>query len=180
MKQLKNTPETSEFTEETALAFFARYLDEQKWSYNRLADSSTLLSGFNGADALWDFNLIARQKSAGLFLLGVNSFIPNKVRPERRAACAELLTRINFELTLGSFAMNCDAGELCFRTSVLLPGADITSGIVEHLVGFHLATVDECLKSVLAVLYSDTTPAQALQAPEARTEPTAEPRIDLN
>ena len=180
MKQLKSTPETAEFTEETALAFFARYLDERKWPCNRLADGSTLLSGFNGAEALWDFNLTARQKSADLFLLGVNSFIPNKVRPERRAACAELLSRLNFELMLGCFEMNYDDGELRFRTSVLLPGANITSGIVEHLVGFNLSTVDECLKSVLAVLYSDATPEQALQAQLERGESKVEPRVDLN
>ena len=75
--------------------------------------------------------MVARAKSDGQFLLGVSSFIPNQARLDRRAACAELLTRINWELTMGCFEMNHADGEIRFRTSVMLPAADITDGIVK-------------------------------------------------
>ena len=180
MKKQTNQTAKTEFTEETGLAFFARHLDEQKWQYHRVGDGPTLVSGFNGEDALWDFNLCARQKGDGLFLLAVNSFIPNKARPERRAACTELLSRINLELSLGCFETNPDDGEIRFRTSIVLPAADITAGVVEQLLRSNLAIVNQRLRQIMAVLYSNTTPADALKPQDEKTEPKPEPRYELN
>jgi hypothetical protein len=180
MKKRTDKDQNTEFTEQTALAVFARLLDEQKWNYHRSGDRPTLYSDFSGDDALWDFNMCVSQKGDGLFLLGVNSFIPNKARPERRAACAELLSRINFELTLGCFGMNHEDGEIRFRTSVALPAADITPGIVEHLLRSNLAIVDVRLKQIMAVLYSNITPAEALKPREENPKSTPEPRFEMN
>jgi len=36
------------------------------------------------------------------------------------------------------------------------------------------------LQQILAVLYSNTTPEEALKPPEEKTEPTPERRFDLN
>ena len=80
MKKPLNKQDKTDFTEETALAFFARHLDEQKWKYQHSGDRPALLSSFNGDDAFWDFTMFARQTDVGLFLPGVNSFIPNKAR----------------------------------------------------------------------------------------------------
>ena len=55
---------------------------------------------------------------------------------------AELLTRINWELSLGCFEMNYADGEIRFRTSMILPGADITDAIAEH--GGERAVVAAC------------------------------------
>ena len=99
------------FTEEDALAFFARHLDGLKWKYHRTADRPTLFSGFSGSDVRWDFNVVAQDKGEGLFYLGVNSFIPNKAPVELRKKLAEMLTRINWELNLGCFEMNNADGE---------------------------------------------------------------------
>lgn len=180
MKKRLNQKAKTDFTEDAALSFFARHLDDQKWNYHRVAERPTLFSGFSGTDALWDFNMFARKKSDGLVLLGVNSFIPNKARPEQRAVCAELLSRINFELTLGCFEMNHQDGELRFRTSAVLPAGDITVGVVEHLIRSNLATVDERIGQIMAVLYGNMTPEEALKPIADKTQPAPEPRFDLN
>ena len=179
-KPMKKTKEQTELTEETALAFFARHLDGLKWQYHRSTGHPTLFCGFNGGDALWDFNMVSRAKGDGQFLLGVSSFIPNKARPERRAAVAELLTRINWELTMGCFEMNHADGEIRFRTSVMLPAADITDGIVKHLLGSNLAIVDERINQIMAVLYSSTSPEDAIKPKEAKADDNAQPRFDFN
>ena len=177
-----------EFTEDTALAFFARQLDGLKWQYHRSTGHPVLFCGFNGGEALWDFNMVARSKGDGDFLLGVNSFIPNKARPDRRAAVAELLTRINWELNLGCFEMNYADGEIRFRTNVMIPAADITDGIVEHLMRSNISIVDERIHQIMAVLYSDVTPEAALklsasdQQPGTSNQPPpdSQPRFDFN
>ena len=179
-KPMKKDRAQTQFTEEIALAFFARHLDGLKWKYHRYADCPVLFCGFNGGDVLWDFNMVARQKSDGDFLLAVSSFIPNKARPERRAAVAELLTRINWELSLGCFEMNYADGEIRFRTSMILPSADITDAIAEHLIRSNLCIVDERMAQIMAVLYSDVTPEDALKPKEEKPAAATEPRFDFN
>jgi len=158
MKKPMKKCKTAEFTEETTLAFFARHLDELKWNYHRYPDKPVLYSGFNGNHVQWDFSLYARQTDPCMFLLGVNSFIPNKTPEARRQACIELLTRINFELSLGCFELNLADGEIRFRTSAMVPGADITPGIVEQLLRSNLHIVDERYPQIMAVLYAGATP----------------------
>jgi hypothetical protein len=112
-----------------------------------------------------------------MFQLGVNSFIPNKALPPRRPAAMELLTRINFELALGCFEMNLVDGEIRFRTSAIIPGADITPGIVEHLVRSNLCIVEERFPQIMAVLYSGAPPANAMKPKESKPEPEVQPRF---
>ena len=168
------------FTEKTALAFFARHLDELKWKYHSNEDRPSLFSGFNGNNALWDFNMTVRETTPGMFQLGVNSFIPNKALPPRRRAAMELLTRINFELALGCFEMNLVDGEIRFRTSVAIPGPDITPGLVEHLLRSNICIVDERYPQIMAVLYAGVTPEEALIPKEEKPAAATGPRFDFN
>jgi len=124
--------------------------------------------------------MTVRQTSGGLFQLAVNSFIPNKALPPRRPAAMELLTRINFELALGCFEMNLADGEIRFRTSVAIPGADITPGLVEHLLRSNICIVDERYPQIMAVLYAGVTPEEALKPKEKKTKTPSEPRFDFN
>ena len=124
--------------------------------------------------------MVARQKSAGHFLLGVNSFIPNKAPVALRNKCAELLTRINYDLTLGCFEMDYADGEIRFRTSVMVPGADITPGIIEHLIRANLHIVEENYPQIMAVLYAGVSPEDALKPKAEINKPETGPRFDFN
>ena len=173
----------AEFTEQDALNFFARHLDELKWNFHQSKEHPILYSGFNGKDVLWDFSMIARAKSEGLFHLSVNSFIPSKAMPERRAAAAEIISRINWDLALGCFEMNHGDGEIRFRTTVAIEGSDITPSIISHLVHSNLCIVDERIGQILAVLYSNKSPLtvmkpKPLKPPKLKNQP--EPRFKLN
>ena len=177
-KPMKKATDQTAFTEETALAFFARHLDGLKWKYHRYPEKPVLYSGFNGDNVQWDFSLYARETSPGHFLLGVNSFIPNKTPADRRTAIMELLTRINFDLAVGCFELDLADGEIRFRTSMILPAADITPGIIEHLLRSNFSIVDERFPQITAVLYSGATPADALKPKDPESK--SQPRFDFN
>lgn len=177
-KNMKTTTDKPGLTEADALAFFARHLDGLNWKYNRSADRPALSSGFNGADVLWDFNMIARDRGEGLFHLSVNSFIPNKAPEASRQKIAETLTRINWELNLGCFEMNFADGEIRFRTGMTLPATDITDGVVEHLIRSNLCILDERISQIMAALYSDISPEDALK-PKPK-QPDNQTRFDFN
>ena len=179
-KPKKKETDHIEFTEETALAFFARHLDGLKWKYHRYPEKPVLYSGFNGDNVQWDFSLYARETSQCHFLLGVNSFVPNKTPLARRPAIMELLTRINFDLAVGCYELDLTDGEIRFRTSIILPGADITDAIAEHLIRSNLCIVDERMPRIMAVLYSDITPEEALKPKPEKPAAATEPRFDFN
>jgi len=168
------------FTEETALQFFVRHLDEMKWKYHRYPEKSGLYSIFNGDNVQWNLNLYAREMSSGHFLLGVNSLIPNKTPGERRVAIAELLTRINYELSVGCFELDLADGEIRSRTSLVVPGADITPGIVEELLRSNIYIVIERFQQIMAVMYGGVMPQEAMKPKEEKVETKHEPRFDFN
>lgn len=177
---MKRSSDQTEFTEETALAFFACHLDELKWNYHRYPEKPMLYSGFNGDNVQWNFSSHAREISPGIFLLGVNSFIPNKTPSERRTTTAELLTRINFELSVGCFELDLTDGEIRFRTSLILPATDITPGIIEHLVRSNLSIVDERFPQIAAVLHSGATAEEAMKPQAEKADDSAQSRFEFN
>ena len=71
-------------------------------------------------------------------------------------------------------------GEIRFRTSMILPGADITDAIAEHLVRSNLCIVEEHLPQLMAVLYSDATPEEALKPKSEKPAEGTEPRFNFN
>jgi hypothetical protein len=172
-----NSPE---FTEKDALAFLGRQLDQAGMSYHYSKNKKAIHSGFNGTDAIWDFSMYAAKKHDDIFLLGVNSFIPNHAPVERRLACAELLTCINYGLMVGCFEFNSKHGNIRFRTSVILPAGDITPGTVEQLMKSNLCIVDEYLHQILAVLHSNMTPEEAMKPREEKSENKPTRRLELN
>ena len=136
----KTTP--AKFSESHALAFFARHLDTLNWNYHYSDDQQRIFCGFNSPELLWDFAMSARELQPGVFALFVNSYIPTKAPPDRRAACVELLNRINYKLLLGCFEMNLEEGHICFRTSTVIPLLDLSPGVCEHLLRSNLGGVE--------------------------------------
>jgi len=115
-KRMKQNKQDTEKTEADVLAVFTQYLDALKWKYRPSADRPTIYCGFNGDDAHWDFNVTIRLHSPGVFFAGVNSSIPIKARPDRRAAMAELLTRLNYSLNHGCWEMDYQEGDIPLDT----------------------------------------------------------------
>ncbi|MEI6078682.1 MAG: hypothetical protein WCS94_24105, partial [Verrucomicrobiota bacterium] len=71
-------------------------------------------------------------------------------------------------------------GEIRFRTSLAIAGADITPDIIAHLIHSNLYIVDERLSQILAVLYSHKSPASVLQPKPAPPAPQPVKRFELN
>jgi len=181
MKQrMQPNKDNSDTTEANVLAVFTQYLDGLKWKYHLFADHPAIYCGFNGDDAHWNFNVSVRPHSPGVFFAGVNSSIPIKARPERRAAIAELLTRLNFSLNHGCWEMDYQDGAIWFRTSLALPASEITPNAVEYLIRSNLSIVDENMHRIAAVLYSTTTPNDAMKPREEQQEVKSELRFEMN
>lgn len=158
----------------SAIESFTEFFNKQGWSYNQANDRPVIHTGFSGDNGRWNCVAVAGPQDEHLLFL---SLLPCKVAPTRRTACAELLTRINFQLTLGCFEMDFEDGEIRFRTSVPVVGY-VPSGLIEHLVFSNLCTVDRFFEAIMKVIYSGVSPAFAMNAVKAKKSPMS--RFELN
>ena len=157
------------------IARFAEFFNKQGWGYRQDLDKPVIHTGFSGDNGQWQCVAVAGPQDKHLLFL---SLLPGKAAANRRAACAELLTRINFCLALGSFEMDFEDGEIRFRTSIPSASEDVSPEMVEHLVFFNLSTVDRFFGAVMKVIYAEVAPMAALKAASATELSTS--RFELN
>ena len=89
------------------------------------------------------------------------------VAAERRAAVAELLTRINSGLAVGNFEMDWDEGAVRFRTSVDLEGTEPGAPLIRQLFRANVSTVASFYGAVEQVARGEMSAADALRARQA-------------
>lgn len=159
----------------SAIESFTEFFDKQGWSYHQCSVRPVIHTGFTGDNGRWNCVAIAGPKDEHLLFL---SLLPCKAIPTRRAACAELLTRINFGLTHGCFEMDFEDGEIRFRTSVPLASAEVSPELVEHLVFSNLCTVDRFFGAIMKVIYAEVSPKSAMNPLKAKKPSTS--RFELN
>lgn len=159
----------------SAIESFTEFFNKQGWSYNQASDRPVIHTGFTGDNGRWNCVAIAGPHDEHLLFL---SLLPCKATPERRAACAELLTRINFGLTHGCFEMDFADGEVRYRTSAPLASAEASPELVEHLVFSNLCTVDRFFGVIMKVIYAGVSPASAMNPVKAKRPSTS--RFELN
>src|SRR5262249_5359415 len=92
------------------------------------------------------------------------SVLPDAVPEDRRVAVAELLTRANAALHIGSFEMTFADGEVRFRASIDVSRATLTPGLIDPLVRASWVLVDQHLPAVRAVVADEQSPADAIAA----------------
>jgi hypothetical protein len=158
----------------TAIESFAEFFNKQGWSYSQASDRPVIHTGFTGNNGRWNCVAIVGPQDGHLMFV---SLLPCKAAQGRRAACAELLTRINYGLTHGCFEMDFQDGEIRFRTSVPLIG-EASSDLVEHLVFSNLCTVDRLFGAIMKVIYANISPTVAMN--RSKEGKSATSRFELN
>jgi hypothetical protein len=88
-----------------------------------------------------------------------------------RQAVAELLTRLNFGLTIGNFELDFDDGEVRYRSSVDVEGTELTSELIKPLAAAAVLNMDYYLPGIRAVATGDATPLEAFAALEGTESP---------
>jgi hypothetical protein len=107
------------------------------------------------------------------------SIFPVQAPPKKRMACAELLTRINYDLLHGCFEMDFEDGEIRFRTSIGALEVPIARKHLEHLIFTNVLTMDRYIATIMRVLYANEQPDEALRQEQGLLVPPW-PRFSLN
>jgi hypothetical protein len=95
----------------------------------------------------------------------VHSTFNPPVPEERRDAVALFLTRANYGILHGNFELDLDDGDLRYKTSIDVRGAELTEQLLDNLVIANVSMFDRYVPGIEAVVRGED-PATAVAAIE--------------
>lgn len=151
---------------ETMVNFFTT----DEWPFVRFDNRPALRLGFTGDNGNWLCYADAREET-GYFLFF--SVCPVNVPPAKRTAMAEFICRANYGLPIGNFEMDVDDGEVRFKTGIDTEDTQLTDPIIRNLVYANVLAMDRYLPGIMNVIYSEMSPAEAIERIEGEPAPVA-------
>lgn len=135
------------------------FLKAAGWHYQIVEPGALIRASARSEHGTWVVYLRADESSRRVVchtLMDLN--IPTELRPR----VLEYLSRVNYQLPLGSFDMDVDSGDIRFKT-----GAEVPAGLFSTAAARALATAgvhasERYFSGVLAVVYSGLSPTAAL------------------
>ena len=138
-------------------------LQAREWKYEVDEECQMVNTGFTGHNAQW------RVTAGGFndFTILILSHFPVDCPQPRRRACAELLTRINYGLSVGAFEMHLDSGRINFKITRPYEGELPPQEELSCLLTLNLRHMDHYLPTIMQVIYAGADPAKAVATLEA-------------
>jgi len=124
------------------------------WAYEPVSGAAVVESGFEAHHGRVPLHVQAFPEIGSLSVVARTGFAFTD--PDRRARVAELLMRVNTQLTLGSFDLRWEEGEPLFRISNLFPQQPEAS-MLTALVEIAVIEVDRLLPLLHRLDVSKTT-----------------------
>jgi hypothetical protein len=137
----------------------ATFLEEDGWHPQRLEDRTILRVYFSGDHG--DVRCYAQVRvDLEQFLFYV--IAPIKAPQEVRDAVAAYITRANFGLRIGNFELDFSDGEVRYKSSLDFEGQTLTPVLIKNAIYPAVHTMDFYLPGLLAVMYGNRTPEEAI------------------
>jgi hypothetical protein len=158
----------------TMLEFF----EGEDWEFSWMEDVTALSMGFSGKNGKWMCFAQAREDQQQFIFYSV---CPINVPEPKRAAIAEFITRANYGMMIGNFEMDWQDGEIRYKTSIDVEGAQLNFALLKQMVYPNVMIMDRYLPGLLAVIYSSATPAEEIAKIEgtAPAAPALEKKQDV-
>jgi len=135
------------------------FFQEDEWKFTRLDNEPSLLMTVNGKSANFLCYAKAREEQDQFLFYAI---YPMKAPEEKRLATAEYVARANYGLVIGNLELDMSDGEVRYKTSIDIEGAQLTLALFRTLVHANLSTADRYYPGFMALLYTDITPAEAI------------------
>jgi hypothetical protein len=138
----------------------ARYLAGRDWPFQEIDD--LFATPVTGTAGNWMAYFVPREEDEQLLVYsGLRATVPT----DRLDAVLNYLTRANFDLAIGNFEANVDDGQVRFKTSIDVAGAELSDPLIDHLFMANVASADRYLPGLEAVIVG-TDPAAAIETAE--------------
>ncbi|CAB9518680.1 Pfam:DUF1790 [Seminavis robusta] len=103
--------------------------------------------------------IVATEEADKKFLFYIKT--PATVPEEKRTQAALFLTWVNYGLSIGNFEMDMSDGEVRFKSSNHLLGAELSTEMVVHTVALCVRMIDQFFPGLMGVVYGDKDPKDA-------------------
>ena len=141
---------------------------QNDWPYERFEEDETALQfEISGKNAYFKGYVYTEESLRHVVIL---IFVPNLIPENKRIAVAEYFNRANYGLSVGNFELDMDDGEARYRVAVDIEGGEMSTTMVENMVGMGFVLTDRYYPGIMALLYSDATPAEAIAAVEGSAD----------
>ena len=142
----------------------ANFFESDHWPSNPVAGRSVISLPFQGKHGQWLCFAQAREAQQQFIFY---SLCPAVVAERRRPSIAEFITRANYGLIIGNFELDYADGEIRYKTSIDVEGGELTAPLIKQVVYANVLMMDQYLPGILAVLYNDSSPLEALAQVES-------------
>ncbi|MEE3718571.1 YbjN domain-containing protein [Tumidithrix elongata RA019] len=169
IKQLIDTglPQEEEVDSPSSQLFeiLVEFFQQDNWDFAQTEGETVLRTMFQGENGQWScYAWVLEERKRMAFY----SICPVNVPEERKQYLAELITRCNYCLLMGNFEMDFLDGEIRFKTSIDVNGDRLTFALLRQLIYTNVLTMDRYLPAIMAVIYGDVSPQQAIAEIEQR------------
>ncbi len=137
-----------------------QFFEEDDWKFEQMEDKPIIRLGFKGKNASWWCYMKSHEEDRRLCFYSV---LDNNVPEHKRPEVAEFLTRANYGLIIGNFEMDFRDGEIRYKTSVDVKGAQLTTSMVKALVYTNLLMVDRYYPGIMKVVFANMSPDAAIE-----------------
>jgi hypothetical protein len=135
------------------------FFTEDDWAYTKIQGEPTLRLAFQGQNGKWTCYAKAREQQQQFVFY---SICPVKVPETKNLAIAEFIARANFGMIIGNFELDFTDGEIRYKTSIDVEGANLTFLQVKRLVYANVMMMDQYLPGIMSVIDSDVEPKDAI------------------
>lgn len=145
--------------QDAATAFF----ESDEWPYSTLEDG-TLRTGFAGQNGKWTcFGRCREPQEQFVFYSVCHVNAPE----DRRAACAEFITRANYGMIIGNFELDFSDGEIRYKTSIDVENSQLTNELLHPMVYANVTMMDRYLPGLMKVIYGGVSAEEAVREIES-------------
>jgi len=135
------------------------FFQEDDWNFSQMGEEPLLQMGFRGSNGSWVCYAQANEERG---ICTFYSICPVKAPEGKRPALAEYLTRANYGMLIGNFEMDWSDGEVRYKSSIGIADEGLSAALIEPLVYANVFTMDRYLPGIMAVIYGDMPPAEAV------------------
>lgn len=164
-------PDGDAFSQESGKSLFelvGKYLQDADMNFNALTDEGYV--GFiDGDNLVWQV-IVGTDDESEYRLVQVTSILPFKVAAHTRNVIAELFVRMNCGMTIGSWDLEMDDGEMRFGINIDLMDGALTSLMFERMFSVSVSLVDDACPLILSVMHGGMKPSEAFTVLQAKRQ----------
>jgi len=134
------------------------WLGQMKWKWDQI-DENRIRSFITGVNGQWVWTGAWNDLDTLLVCYSTYSF---KVPSDRLPVVAEFLTLVNASLLFGNYELNLDTGQVRFKTSAMVYGAQLSPSMVHDLAFAGFSRVDQYMRSLMGVAFGQLDPRKAI------------------